>query len=153
MLAVSSSAFAIAFVYAAMSLSQPSTFATTRWPLGARPRVRRRSSHGSPLGPAEATLYERVLAENCRELQRRVTPGDLVICHDPQTAGLVPHLLSKNVTVIWRCHIGLDTENRATRAAWDFLAPYLDAYDHAVFSAPEYIPRRLAGRATVIAWR
>jgi trehalose synthase len=51
---------------------------------------------------------------------------------------------------IWRCHIGLDVENTATRAAWDFLGPYLDAYEHAVFSAPEYIPERLAGRATVI---
>jgi trehalose synthase len=40
---------------------------------------------------------------------------------------------------VWRCHIGLDSENAATRAAWEFLAPYAPAYDHAVFSAPEYI--------------
>ena len=32
----------------------------------------------------------------------------------------------------------------------EFLEPYLDAYDGAVFSAPEYIPRRLARRATVV---
>jgi trehalose synthase len=54
------------------------------------------------------------------------------------------------LVTIWRSHIGLDTENGATRAAWDFLAPYLDAYDQAVFSAPEYIPNRLAGRSAVI---
>jgi trehalose synthase len=51
---------------------------------------------------------------------------------------------------VWRCHIGLDESNVCTRAAWGFLAPYLEPYDHAVFSAPEYIPERLAGRATVI---
>lgn len=51
---------------------------------------------------------------------------------------------------IWRSHIGLDVENAATRAAWEFLDPYLHAYDGAVFSAPEYIPERLAGHATII---
>jgi hypothetical protein len=40
-----------------------------------------------------------------------------------------------NLKVIWRCHIGLDTENDATCAAWSFLRPYVQQADAVVFSA------------------
>ena len=107
---------------------------------------------GDPrLGTPERELFERVNRENAMALGELVSAGDILIVHDPQPVplagmlrGVVPLL------TVWRCHIGLDIENSATRAAWDFLGPYLDAYDQAVFSAPEYIPERLAGRATVI---
>jgi trehalose synthase len=107
---------------------------------------------GDPqLGDAERELFERVNRENAEELRTLVRPGDILVVHDPQPLPLAALLRDHLSTVmIWRCHIGLDQENTATRAAWDFLAPYLDAYDHAVFSAPEYIPERLAGRSTVI---
>jgi trehalose synthase len=100
---------------------------------------------------ADRELYERVNRDNARQLAPLLSPGDILIVHDPQPlpiAAALRELLP--LTAIWRCHIGLDAENAATRAAWAFLAPYLDAYDHAVFSAPEYIPEALAGRATVI---
>lgn len=107
---------------------------------------------GSPqLGKPERELFERVNRENAAALGEIVSPGDILIVHDPQPlplAGLLQQAVP--LRTIWRCHIGLDVENTATRAAWDFLGPYLDAYEHAVFSAPEYIPERLAGRATVI---
>ena len=54
------------------------------------------------------------------------------------------------IHAVWRCHIGLDADLPATRAAWGFLRQYAEAYDHSVFSAPEYIPAWLAGRASVI---
>ena len=107
---------------------------------------------GNPeLGEADRTLYERVNRENADALRELVRPGDILVVHDPQPlpiASQVRDILP--LTAVWRSHIGLDAENAATRAAWDFLAPYLDAYDSAVFSAPEYIPERLARRATVI---
>ena len=107
---------------------------------------------GDPrLGTPERELFERVNRENAAALGELVSPGDILIVHDPQPvpmAGLLRDVVP--LRTIWRCHIGLDVENTATRAAWDFLAPYLDAYEHAVFSAPEYVPERLAGRATVI---
>jgi len=56
----------------------------------------------------------------------------------------------KGVKTIWRCHIGLDQETEETRAAWKFLDPYFKHYDHSVFSAPEYIPRDLTGRVSII---
>jgi len=103
------------------------------------------------LGEANRQLYERVNRENADALRELVRPGDVLVVHDPQPLPIASHLRDiVPLTTVWRCHIGLDAENAATRAAWDFLAPYLDAYDGAVFSAPEYIPGRLARRATVI---
>jgi trehalose synthase len=96
-------------------------------------------------------LFERVNRDNVADLRDSVRAGDLVVVHDPQplpVAGLLRETLG--VHTIWRCHIGLDAENAATRMAWEFLAPYLRAYDHAVFSASEYIPEQLAGRSSVI---
>jgi trehalose synthase len=55
-----------------------------------------------------------------------------------------------DILTIWRCHIGLDRRTTQTEAAWDFLCRYAGAYDHAVFSAPEYIPGCLSGKSTVI---
>jgi trehalose synthase len=107
---------------------------------------------GDPrLGAPERQLFEEVNRENAEELRLLVRAGDILVVHDPQPLPLAA-LLQETVPLvkIWRCHIGLDAENAATRAAWDFLGRYLDAYDHAVFSAPEYIPERLAGRSTVI---
>jgi trehalose synthase len=102
-------------------------------------------------GEADRNLYERVNRENADALRELVRPGDVVLVHDPQPLPIASHLRDViPLTAVWRSHIGLDAENAATRAAWDFLAPYLDAYDSAVFSAPEYIPERLARRATVI---
>lgn len=96
-------------------------------------------------------LYEEVNRANAREAAEAIRPGDVVVAHDPQPMAL-PGVLREetDVRAVWRCHIGLDEENRATRSVWRFLEPYAEAYDRAVFSAPEYIPKYLAGRSTVI---
>jgi trehalose synthase len=107
---------------------------------------------GDPrLGPADREVFERTGRENAARLQPHLRPGDVLIVHDPQPLPLAGFLRQAiPLVTVWRCHIGLDESNACTRAAWEFLAPYLDDYHHAVFSAPEYIPERLAGRATVI---
>lgn len=107
---------------------------------------------GEPvLGEAERALFERVNRANADALRQRVRPGDVVVVHDPQPMPLAGMLRDVgSLVAVWRCHIGLDEENAATRAAWEFLAPYVPAYDRAVFSAPEYIPRAFGTRATVI---
>jgi trehalose synthase len=110
--------------------------------------------HGSGdprLGPADREVFERTGVENAARLQSLLRPGDVLVVHDPQPLPLAGFLRpSVPLVTVWRCHIGLDESNAATRAAWEFLAPYLEHYDHAVFSAPEYIPERLVGRARVI---
>jgi trehalose synthase len=110
--------------------------------------------HGSgtpQLDGAARTLFERVNRASADALRPRMRDGDVLVVHDPQPVPLARQLCeSVRLAAVWRCHIGLDSENAATKAAWNFLAPYLEAYGHAVFSAPEYIPRSLAGRASVI---
>jgi trehalose synthase len=69
---------------------------------------------------------------------RRVKPGDVVLLHDPQTAGMVPRMLETGAPVIWRAHIGLDLPNDEAREAWRFLIPYVEQATEFVFSRPGY---------------
>ena len=109
------------------------------------------SPSGAPLGAAEAGHYAQMLAANAVELAARVRPGDVVLLHDPQTAGLAAPLAQAGARVVWRCHIGVDWENEVTRAAWDFLRPHLAAAEAYVFSRREYVPSWIpAGKAWII---
>ena len=74
------------------------------------------------------------------ELLGRIRPGDVALLHDPQTAGLAEPLARAGARVVWRCHIGVDWENDATRAGWDFLRPHLTSAEGYVFSRREYVP-------------
>lgn len=100
---------------------------------------------GSALGPDERRTYERVLAENFAQIERVVRPGDVVVCHDPQTAGLMPLLSKLGLRMAWRCHIGHDGPGRYVDEGWTFLRKYLEEVPIAVFSraayAPPWIPR------------
>jgi len=95
---------------------------------------------GGPLDAAEAHHYMRMLTANAVELLGHIRPGDVVLLHDPQTAGLAEPLARAGARVVWRCHIGVDWENDATRAAWDFLSPHLTSAEGYVFSRRKYVP-------------
>src|SRR5437867_11794142 len=47
---------------------------------------------GSPLSVDERAVYENVLRANADEISALVRPRDVVVLHDPQTAGLAPTL-------------------------------------------------------------
>jgi len=81
-----------------------------------------------------------VLAGHAAALSEQVRPGDLVLLHDPQTAGLAAPLMQRGARVVWRCHIGADAENRITASAWDFLGPFLVHADGYVFSRRQHVP-------------
>jgi len=107
---------------------------------------------GDPaLSAEDRNLYEQVNRETADQLRMHLKPDDLLVVHDPQPLG-AGAMLKKDLGLhtIWRCHIGLDADLPATRAAWNFLRPYAEAYDHAIFSAPEYIPPYLAAHASII---
>jgi trehalose synthase len=87
--------------------------------------------------PAQDT-YRQTLKETLAELQQRVEPGDVVILHDPQTAGLVPALKRQGATVVWSCHVGTDQPNDLARTAWEFLRPAVQEADAYVFSRAAY---------------
>jgi trehalose synthase len=106
---------------------------------------------GGPLSEVERGIYEMTTARNAEAFRARVRPGDVALLHDPQTAGLVPHLADCGVAVIWRCHVGVDEPNACTRDAWNFLAPYLQDAGSFVFSRRDYAWDVLdADRVTVI---
>ena len=69
--------------------------------------------HGHPgdcgeLGERERRVYERALAANAVRLARLIKTGDVVVLHDPQTAGLLPALKARGAIVVWRSHVGAD---------------------------------------------
>jgi trehalose synthase len=105
---------------------------------------------GGPLDAADAHHYTRLLTANAVELLGRIRPGDVALLHDPQTAGLAEPLARAGARVVWRCHIGVDWENDATRAGWDFLRPHLGAAEGYVFSRREYVPTWLPDEKVAI---
>jgi trehalose synthase len=94
---------------------------------------------GGPLGDAEHAVYERVLAPQAQELADLLRPGDLVLLHDPQTAGLVTAVRAAGAVALWRCHIGADRPNDHTRRGVDFLHPYLAEADGFVFTRQAHV--------------
>jgi trehalose synthase len=107
---------------------------------------------GGPLREAERAVYERVATEHADLLAQRVGPRDIVLLHDPQTAGMVNPLVEKGVPVIWRAHIGLDVPNDRAREAWRFLIGYVEPADAYVFSRRSYTWEGLdESKVTVIA--
>jgi trehalose synthase len=107
---------------------------------------------GGPLGDAEHEIYERLTAENVEVFADSIGPSDVVLLHDPQTAGMVPRLVEQGVPVIWRAHIGLDLPNDLARDAWRFLIDYVRPADAYVFSRPAYTWEGLdTSKLTVIA--
>ena len=105
---------------------------------------------GSPLGDAERAVYEQVAGENAAGVLAHVGPRDIVILHDPQTAGLAPHLARAGIPSIWRCHIGSDAANEEVARGWAFLAPYLEPVDAFVFTRQAYVPALAAGREVML---
>lgn len=102
-------------------------------------RLHGASGDGGELGEEQRGQYEDTLASAARALASRVRARDVVFCHDPQTAGLVPALADTGARVVWRCHIGVDDPNELARGAWDFLRPYIEPADALVFSRREFV--------------
>ena len=95
---------------------------------------------GGELGGRQRKAYEATAKRNSDELIALVRPGDLVLVHDPQPAGLAPRLLDAGAIVVWRCHVGSDTPNDWTERSWKFLRPYLDDVHGFVFSRQAFAP-------------
>ncbi len=101
---------------------------------------------GGDLGEHEHEHYEAVLRENAAHLAAMVRPGDLVLLHDPQPAGLAAAMRDRGARVVWRCHVGTDSGNDRSDIGWEFLRRYLEppVVDAYVFTrrafAPPWVP-------------
>jgi trehalose synthase len=98
---------------------------------------------GLGLGDDDHRHYRRIMRQNVAPLLSHVRSGDVVVLHDPQTAGLALPLRERGAIVIWRCHVGRDRPNRSVTEAWDFLRPYLEHAHGFIFSRECYVPASL----------
>ena len=74
---------------------------------------------------------------------------DLILVHDPQPLAIPQLRGRREARWIWRCHIDTSEPNPGL---WDFLRPYLDDYDAAVFTMENFVPPQFpVGRVEVIA--
>lgn len=106
---------------------------------------------GGPLGASERDFYMDCLAESATAFADQISPEDVVILHDPQTAGLIPAAAGTGATVVWRCHIGVDQPNEIALGAQALLGGLVTDADGSVFSRPDYIwPVLDPARAAVI---
>lgn len=76
-------------------------------------------------------IYEEVAFENAVRVH---LDHDLVIVHDPQPLPIICHYKRK-APWIWRCHVDLSAPNPDL---WAYLKPFIERYDAAVVSLPEY---------------
>jgi trehalose synthase len=109
-----------------------------------------RSGDGCGFSSEDRERYLAVSRRNARNVLRVVRPGDVVILHDPQTAGLAEPLRRHGAVVVWRCHVGCNAVNAAVHQAWEFLEPLLRAAHAYVFSRPEYVPAWLRDESVFI---
>ena len=82
---------------------------------------------------------------NARELDPNY---DVFIVNDPQPAALRHYSPDSKAKWIWRCHVD---SSEPYDAMWQFLRPYIEEYDAAVFTTKEFVPPnlRLAKVATM----
>lgn len=91
---------------------------------------------GSPrsLTAHEKEIYLTYSTRNAHLLEEEY---DLIVVHDPQPLA-IPQFHGRGTTRwVWRCHI--DT-SEPHPGLWDFLRPYLDDYDAAVFTMEQFVP-------------
>jgi len=85
------------------------------------------------LTPEEIDLYEQVTLENAMRLH--IEDCDAVIVHDPQPLPLIAHFPERDAPWLWQCHVDLSSPHAST---WTYLRKFIDQYDTAIFSLPEY---------------
>ncbi len=85
------------------------------------------------LSEAEAAIYEEVVFENA--LRLHLDDCDAVIVHDPQPLPLIRHFPERDMPWFWQCHVDLSAPHPVT---WAHLRDYVEQYDLAIFSLPEY---------------
>ena len=93
------------------------------------------------LTPATKQVY---LERNQHCADMLASGYDIVIIHDPQPAALPQFVNFSGSRWIWRCHIDTSTPNTGR---WDFLLPFIPAYDVAVFTMPAVVRPVVAGVA------
>jgi trehalose synthase len=81
----------------------------------------------------QRAIYEEVAEENSMRLH--LEDSNVIIVHDPQPLPLISQFVARKMPWIWQCHIDL---SKPDPKAWDYLKRFVEHYDLAIFSLPEY---------------
>lgn len=79
--------------------------------------------------------FEIFLAYNEQNLARLQMEAEFTVIHDPQPVALIKARRDRSGHWVWRCHIDL---SRPNPTVWEFLEPWVNRYDGAIFSSPEF---------------
>ena len=82
-------------------------------------------------------LIEVYLSYNSRNAQLLEEQYDYIVVHDPQPLALLHFKGSGNSKWVWRCHIDTSEPNREV---WNFLKPFAEEYDAAIFTMGKFVP-------------
>ena len=100
---------------------------------------------GLELTPAMRAVYLHANVDNAMYFEDEF---DYVIVHDPQPAPLRMLRAADPGKWIWRCHIDLTAANQEY---WSFLRPFVQMYDAAIFTMPQYAKQDLRiGKVAII---
>jgi trehalose synthase len=90
--------------------------------------------HGKPEEITDQ-MFEIFRANTEMNLREINLTGDVIVIHDPQPVGLVERKQEGGPKWIWRCHIDVSAPEAGV---WSFLRPWVERYDAAVFSMPDF---------------
>ena len=82
-------------------------------------------------------VFETYLHYNEKNFHDMSFDEDLIVVHDPQPAALIHWLPNRRNHWVWRCHIDMSHPNEQL---WNFLQPFIEKYDAAIFSSPLFSP-------------
>jgi trehalose synthase len=90
--------------------------------------------HGKPehITPQMFEIFRANTEANLRDID---FTGDVIFVHDPQPAGLILRKKEIARNWVWRCHIDVSAPQPDV---WNFLRPYVEQYDAAIFSMPDF---------------
>jgi trehalose synthase len=72
--------------------------------------------------------------------------GDIIFIHDPQPIALIEKKSELGNKWLWRCHIDF---SKPIPSIWNFLRPFIERYDSAVFSAPAFARQLLTKQVLI----
>jgi trehalose synthase len=74
---------------------------------------------------------------NRANVDRMSFDEDLIVIHDPQPAAMIRFMEHRKNSWVWRCHIDM---SHPDQELWNFLRPYVEQYDAAIFSSALFSP-------------
>jgi len=96
---------------------------------------------GAPFDEIKKEGLKRVYQSNNLANARELDPNyDVFIVNDPQPAALRHYSPDNKAKWVWRCHVD---SSEPDEVVWQFLRPYIEEYDAAVFTTQKFIPRNL----------